>query len=194
VIYTGQGTLRVMGIPTGGSFVNVIEFDPLDGRTIATRSTIFVRVDNGLKRFLARVVFAVSDLEETIKEKLFELDGTVVKVLKQLLDDPALPALLAAPVTPEERAAYESLTGPRDRNPAAQPEAGERRRGRRGRRAEAKEIEEQIPELEEPLRLTTLEMAAYLRRHLQGDELAELVSILARWYAGPEPVREARLP
>ena len=184
VVYTGQGTLTVKGIPSSGSFVNVIEFEALGERMIRTRSTIFVRIDNGLKRFLARVVFAVSDLEETVKEKLFELDETVVKVLNQLLDDPALLPLLSAPATADEEAAWVTL----EARMAAEdePKKEKKRRSRRGRPRGGREVEaaETQPVAEAPLILSTHETAAYMRDRLPPEDIERITGILSRWYAG----------
>lgn len=195
VIYTGQGTLTVMGIPSAGSFVNVIEFDPLDENTIRTRSTIHVRVDNGLKRFLARVVFAVSDLEETVKEKLFELDETVVKVLNQLLDDPALLPVLSSPATAAEGAAWAALE---DRvAKASEPKKKEKGRSGRGKRRRSRGREAEAVETQEieqgELVLSTLETAAYLRDRLPDGDLGRINGILSRWYAGEGPERGAAM-
>ncbi len=188
IVYSGRGTLEIMGIGSSGSFVNVLEFEPLNDRTIRTRSTIYVRVDSGFKRFVARVVFAVSDLENTIKEKLFELDGTVVAVLKQFLDDPELPGVLAAPPTAAEVAAREALEARAlTEKGRSKPSKHGGRRGRR-RKDEATAPGDETgmpahksPDGEEELVLSTLETAGYWRDTLSPEALQEMVAILERW-------------
>ena len=191
IVYTGSGKVTVMGIPSGGTFVNVIRYAERPDGFIDFDAYIYVRVNNSLKRFVAKVVFAVSDLEETIKEKLFEMDGTLIRVLRQLLDDPELVPRLRADPTAEEALATRRLAAWENmRNPAQQ----KKERRIRQRKTPAAEpdtfpppptllpLVNGLPVLEGPLLLKTVETAALLRNGLAAGDFDELRQILTRFY------------
>ena len=188
IIYTGDGSVTVMGIPSSGQFVNVIRFTEIEKDLLDVEAYVYVRVTNGFKRFMAKVVFAISDIEETIKEKLFELDGTVIKALRQLLDDPSLLPVISQAQTPEELAAGQALAAKASlaKAPDSPTAKKSRKRGSRRRRDKAPtqpRAKSILPVLDGPLELTSLETTWHFREELSPESFNYLVGILRDWYA-----------
>jgi hypothetical protein len=99
-VFTGHGDMKLFLISISGSFINYIEFLNIDGRNMTAQSCMYVRVNNRVTRFLANVVFAISDVEEGIMKKMFTLDDTVYSIVKTFMEDPHLYSMLQNPDDP----------------------------------------------------------------------------------------------
>ncbi|MFC1541447.1 hypothetical protein ACFL50_03245 [Candidatus Latescibacterota bacterium] len=99
-IYIGHGVMKLFLFSVSGSFINFLEFPNIDNKKMNAQSCMYVKVDNPVTRFLTNVVFAISDLEEGIMEKLFTLDDTVFSIVKTFMEDPHLYLLLQNPDAP----------------------------------------------------------------------------------------------
>lgn len=104
-VFTGHGEMKMFLFSVSGSFINFMEFSNVDEKNMIAQSCIYVKVNNPVTRFIANVVFAVSDIEKGIMEKMFSLDDTVCVIVKILMEDPNLYIMLQNPDdTPQEGA------------------------------------------------------------------------------------------
>ncbi|MFC1539316.1 hypothetical protein ACFL6H_07825 [Candidatus Latescibacterota bacterium] len=99
-IFTGHGVMKLFLFSISGSFINFLEFSNIDNKNMIAQSCMYVKVDNPVTRFFTNVVFAISDVEEGIMEKMFTLDDTVFSIVKTFMEDPHLYLLLQNPDMP----------------------------------------------------------------------------------------------
>jgi hypothetical protein len=96
-ILAGKGTIKLFHITFTGSFINFMEYNNSDTIHLTAQDCMYVKVNNPVARFITRIAFAISDLEQGIMEKLFSLDDTVFKIVKTLMEDPNLYQMLLNP-------------------------------------------------------------------------------------------------
>jgi len=113
-IHVGDGTVKIFLLPISGSFIDLIEYYNNDDTTMTTQSCMYIRVNNPVTRFVTRVLFAISDLEETIMKKILTLDDTTFKIVRMLIEDPHLYLMLKEPDTPAPEGASELAVKMRD--------------------------------------------------------------------------------
>jgi hypothetical protein len=110
VIYIGSGHVKVLGMTHGGSFVNVIEYFDVAPGILCSQNRLFTKVDNSFKRFMVKVIFTLSNIEEGLMKKITMLDGTVIKMTNAMTLDPALPSKFRNPPPAEKCDALVTLT------------------------------------------------------------------------------------
>ena len=96
-IYIGKGKVKIFLIPISGSFINYLEYYNKDDTRIIAQNCMYIMLNNTVKRFLANIILAVSDIEKGIMEKIFSLDDTVFKLVQIFMDDPHLYLMLKKP-------------------------------------------------------------------------------------------------
>ena len=96
-IYVGEGKIKIFLFSISGSFVNFLEYNDTKNKTMIAQSCIYVRVNNPVTRLVANFIFAISDLEKGIMEKIFSLDDTVFKLVQIFMEDPHLYLMLKKP-------------------------------------------------------------------------------------------------
>jgi hypothetical protein len=99
-ILVGKGKLQLFFIPITGSFINFTEYRNLDSTRILVQNCMYVKVNNPVARFVTHIVFALSDVERVIMEKIYSLDDTTFQIVKTFMEDPHLYQMLQNPHRP----------------------------------------------------------------------------------------------
>ena len=99
-IFVGNGKVKIFYMTISGSFINFMEYYNTDNTHVESRNCIYVKINNPVTRFFTSIIFAVSDVERKIMEKLFTLDDTVYKLVETLMNDPHLHLMLKEPQSP----------------------------------------------------------------------------------------------
>ncbi|MBT4482403.1 MAG: hypothetical protein HOC71_01840 [Candidatus Latescibacteria bacterium] len=113
-VFVGDGKIKIFFITISGSFINYMEYNNTNSALMESQNCIYARIKNPVTRLFASMVFAVSDVEETIMEKIFALDDTVYKLVKTLMDDPHLYIMLKEPQSPVPEGASDIAVKIRD--------------------------------------------------------------------------------
>ncbi|MFC1693175.1 hypothetical protein ACFL1R_06695 [Candidatus Latescibacterota bacterium] len=96
-IYVGEGEIKIFLFSITGSFVNFLEYNDTKNKTMIAQSCIYVRVNNPVTRIVTNFIFAISDLEKGVMEKILTLDDTVYKIVLTFMEDPHLYLMLKKP-------------------------------------------------------------------------------------------------
>lgn len=96
-IYIGNGKVKIFLFTISGSFINFLEHYNEDDTRMTAQNCMYVMLNNTVTRFLANIIFAVSDIEKGIMEKILSLDDVVFKVVKIFMEDPHLYLMLKEP-------------------------------------------------------------------------------------------------
>ena len=113
-IYVGEGEIKIFLFSISGSFVNFLEYNDTKNKTMIAQSCIYVRVNNPVTRLVANFIFAISDLEKGVMEKILTLDDTVYKIVLTFMEDPHLYLMLKEPDTSVMEGASELAVKMRD--------------------------------------------------------------------------------
>lgn len=113
-VFVGDGKIKIFFITISGSFINYLEYFNTDRTRMESQDCMYVRINNPVTRLFASMIFAVSDVEEKIMEKIFTLDDTVYKLVKTLMDDPHLYLMLKNPQLPAPKGASDIAVKIRD--------------------------------------------------------------------------------
>jgi len=99
-VLVGNGYVKLFLFTLSGSFINFMEYENIDDKRISAQNCMYVRVNNPLTRMVADFLFAISDIERGIMEKILSLDDTVVQALDTFINDPYLAVMLQNPDSP----------------------------------------------------------------------------------------------
>ena len=109
-VLTGNGYVKLFLFTISGSFINFMEYQNIDEKSISAQNCMYVRVNNPLTRAFADFLFAVSDIEKGIMEKILSLDDTVVEAMNTFINDPHFGIMLRNPdMLPPEGASPRSI-------------------------------------------------------------------------------------
>lgn len=113
-VYVGDGEIKFFLFSISGSFINFLEYYNTGNTTMTAQSCMYVSVNNYVARLFTRIIFAISDVEEGIMEKILSLDDTAFRMVKTLIEDPHLYLMLKEPDTPAPEGASELAVNMRD--------------------------------------------------------------------------------
>lgn len=99
-VFVGDGEVKIFFLTISGSFINYMEYNNTDSANMESQNCIYVRINNPVTRLFAKMIFAVSDVEKKIMEKILSLDDTVYKLVNILMNDPHLYLMLKEPLLP----------------------------------------------------------------------------------------------
>lgn len=113
-VYIGDGEMKIFLFTISGSFINFLEYHNLDSKRITAQSCMYLRVNNPVTRFFTRIIFAISDIEKGLMEKITSLDDTVFSIVNEFMEDPYIYRMLREPETPVPEGASELAVRMRD--------------------------------------------------------------------------------
>ena len=113
-VYVGTGEMKIFLFTLSGSFINYLKYDNADSTRIATQSCIYVRVNNPVTRFITNMIFAISDIEKGLMEKITTLDDTVFIIVNAFMEDPYIYRMLKESESPAPEDASELAVRIRD--------------------------------------------------------------------------------
>jgi len=113
-VYIGDGKIKILLFTISGSFLNFMEYHNTDSTLISAQSCIYVRLNNPVTRFLTDIIFAISDIEKGLMEKITTLDDTVFIIVNKFMEEPHLYSMLKEPEAPAPEGASELAIRMRD--------------------------------------------------------------------------------
>ncbi len=113
-VYTGSGKMKVFLLTISGSFINFLEYYNTDSTLLTSQNSMYIRVNNPVTRLVTNIIFAISDIERGLMEKILSLDDTVYSIVNIFMEDPYIYRMLKNPEAPVPEGASEIAVRIRD--------------------------------------------------------------------------------